>query len=116
MGVHHSDEKHHSYLRPIQPPIRFVRKRVMRRHEQQPVRPVEIDGELSGTIALQLMAPPRQIPHYLQRSRSPEVVKTPPYQLRSLQIVSSHEALGVIPVLRIIADWELYLHLSNRGY
>ncbi|MCW5980346.1 MAG: hypothetical protein KIT09_19845 [Bryobacteraceae bacterium] len=68
---------------------------------------------MTGAIALQFVTPPWQSPHDLKRRRGLEIIEAAPDQFRTLQIVPPHEALGLVPVPRVIVGWKQYFHLTK---
>jgi hypothetical protein len=110
MGVHHANEDNRGDFCPIQTTIYPLWMRVVCRRENESVRPIKINRELPRAIAFQFVTPAWQIPHYIERLSCPEIVKTAPYQLCPVQVVSTRKAFAVIPLVLLIADWKQDLH------
>jgi hypothetical protein len=93
MRIHHPNKNYCFDATPIQPSIWFLGRRVLYRREEQPVRSIEINRELAGTISPQLVTPSGQVPHHLQCLSCAKIVEPTPYKLCSLQIVPPNKTL-----------------------
>ncbi|MBA3886740.1 MAG: hypothetical protein H0X67_13560 [Acidobacteria bacterium] len=68
---------------PIQPAVWFARERLVVRGEDETNASMKLDGELSGSVPAQLMAPSRQSPHDREVGRRVEIVQSRAQLLRA---------------------------------
>jgi hypothetical protein len=74
--VDDSDDDDSSNFRPIEPTV-VAKRRRLQRLENESARVIEIDGELSGAITLELMTPRgRELPHLVEASCRAELVQS----------------------------------------
>jgi len=88
----------------------------VRRTKGQPIWPIQINCELAGKVAGQLVTSTWQATHCLEVRGSSEVIQPPANEFRSLNVVLSDEALELVAVLLEIVAFKLYVHGAPWTY
>jgi hypothetical protein len=80
--------------------------------KKQPIRPIQIERELSGTVTLQFVTPPWQTPHCAKSRSSTQVVEAAPEKFCSLAIVFPNKALKIVAIFRQRAIFKNNVHTA----
>ena len=116
MGVHHLYYRDCRNVRPVKASVRLRRDWIVCRSKDQAVRSIQIDRQLEGSVACQLMAATRQAAHSVETGRGAKVVQPSANQLRSLGVVLPDELFEIVANAFQIAVFELNVHFAPWIY